>query len=76
MLSPGRTVTFKVFKSPATVPAAAVLDVTAPTPAPAGSLSVYPSGTGWDGRFTMTLTGGGNIQQQLTVALGASPEPA
>jgi hypothetical protein len=71
LVSPGRTVTFKALKSPATVPQAAVLDVTVPTPAPAGSLSVYPSGTTWDGRVTMTLTGGGNIQQQLTVALGA-----
>lgn len=69
VVSPGRTVTFKVV-SPGRWQAA-VLDVTVPTPAPAGSLSVYPGGTGWDGRVTMTLTGGGNIQQQLTVALGA-----
>ena len=62
LVAPGRTVTFKVLRSPDGWQAA-VIDVTAPTPAPAGSLSVYPSGTGWDGRVTMTLTGGGNIQQ-------------
>lgn len=39
--------------------------------APNGSLSVYPSGTAWTGRVTMTLISGGPIQQQLTVALGA-----
>lgn len=70
MVAPGRTVTFTVSKYPGYTQAA-VIDVTVPKPAPAGSLSVYPSGTGWDGRVTMTLTGGGNIQQQLTVAHGA-----
>lgn len=39
--------------------------------APNGSLSVYPSGTAWTGRVTMTLVSGGPIQQQLTVRLGA-----
>jgi hypothetical protein len=68
LVSPGRTVAFKVGS---TRSQAAVLDVTVPTPAPAGSLSVYPSGATWDGRVTMTLTGGGNIQQQLTVRLGS-----
>jgi hypothetical protein len=67
LVSPGRTVTFKA----ADYAQAAVLVVTAPSPAPAGSLSVYPGGAAWDGRVTMTLAGGGNIQQQLTVALGA-----
>ena len=71
LLAPGRTLTFQAAKTtPYPPPKAAVFVVTVPTPAPAGSLSVYPSGTGWDGRVTMTLTGGGNIQQQLTVALG------
>jgi hypothetical protein len=69
LVSPGRTVTFKVGST--SFNQAAVLDVTVPTPAPAGSLSVYPSGATWDGRVTMTLTGGGNIQQQLTVRLGS-----
>ncbi|HEY0166721.1 MAG TPA: hypothetical protein VGB75_06730 [Jatrophihabitans sp.] len=69
LVSPGRTVTFKAGSTNSWQ--AAVLDVTVPTPAPAGSLSVYPSGTSWDGRVTMTLTGGGNIQQQLTVRLGS-----
>lgn len=50
---------------------AVVLDVTAPMYAPGGSLSVYPSGTGWDGRVTMTLMSGMTNQQQLTVSLGA-----
>lgn len=67
-VSPGHTVTFAI--PGGSVMQSAVLDVTVPTPAPAGSLSVYPGGTTWDGRVTMTLTGGGNIQQQLTVALG------
>jgi len=71
LVSPRRTVTFPVSASAAGTWQAAVLVVTVPTPAPAGSLSVYPSGTTWDGRVTMTLTGGGNIQQQLTVGLGA-----
>ncbi|HEV2887108.1 MAG TPA: hypothetical protein VGX49_09385 [Jatrophihabitans sp.] len=68
LVSPGHTVTFTVSSAGWQ---AAVIDVTVPAPAPAGSLSVYPGGTTWDGRVTMTLTGGGNIQQQLTVALGA-----
>src|SRR4051794_7600970 len=43
LVSPGHTATFKVASAAAWQ--AAVLDVTVPTPAPAGSLSVYPSGT-------------------------------
>jgi len=70
LVSPGHTVTFKVSTAAAISLQAAIVDVTVPTPAPAGSLSVYPAGTTWDGRVTMTLTGGGNIQQQLTVTLG------
>jgi hypothetical protein len=70
LVSPGHTVTFKVSAATAIPLQAAVVDVTVPTPVPAGSLSVYPTGTTWDGRVTMTLTGGSNIQQQLTVALG------
>ena len=74
-LLPGHTVTINLFDArpvPANDVSAAVIDVTVPTPAPGGSLSVYPSGGGWDGRVTMTLTGGGNIQQQLTVPLSPS----
>ncbi len=71
LVNPGRTVTFKPFGGPTADYQAVVVDVTVPTPAPLGSLSVYPSGTTWDGRVTMTLTGGGNIQEQLTVGLGA-----
>lgn len=74
VVAPGRTVTLNLANArPVTAHqvSAAVIDVTVPAPAPAGSLSVYPSGTGWDGRVTMTLTGGGNIQQQLTVRLGS-----
>ncbi|MEO7263187.1 MAG: hypothetical protein ABI047_18330, partial [Jatrophihabitantaceae bacterium] len=48
LLAPGRTVTFRAAKpTPYPLPKAAVFVVTAPTPAPAGSLSVYPSGAGW-----------------------------
>ena len=74
VVAPGRTVTLNLSNArPVTAHqvSAAVIDVTVPAPAPTGSLSVYPSGAGWDGRVTMTLTGGGNIQQQLTVRLGA-----
>ena len=67
LVASGHTVTFQVAR---TGVQAAVLDVTVPAPAPSGSLSLYPAGTGWDGRVTMTLTGGGNIQQQLTQRLG------
>jgi len=49
----------------------AVIEVTVPGNAPAGSLSVFPSGTAWDRRVTISLTGGGTIQRQLTVRLGA-----
>ncbi|MFL6163099.1 MAG: hypothetical protein ACJ74U_12820 [Jatrophihabitantaceae bacterium] len=66
-VAPGHTVTAHVWG--AGTPAA-VIEVTVPD-APAGSLSVYPSGTAWSGRVTMTLVSGGPIQQQLTVALGA-----
>lgn len=71
-LLPGHTVTINLFDARPVLAndvSAAVIDVTVPTPAPGGSLSVYPSSGGWDGRATMTLTGGGNIQQQLTVPL-------
>jgi hypothetical protein len=74
LLAPGRTLTVNLSNArpvAAHPVSSAVIDVTVPAPAPAGSLSVYPSGTGWDGRVTMSLTGGGNIQQQLTVKLGA-----
>ncbi|HST49474.1 hypothetical protein [Jatrophihabitans sp.] len=72
---------------PADPVSAAVIDVTVPGFAQAGSLSVYPSGTSWDHRVTMSLAGGGGvvtascnvncpdswytIQQQLTVRLGS-----
>lgn len=70
-VAPGHTVTFVAVKPQAFgQAAAAILDVTVPGSAPDGSLSVYPSGTAWDGRVTMTLTGGGTVQQQLTVRLG------
>ncbi|MBV9822582.1 MAG: hypothetical protein JO144_10115 [Actinobacteria bacterium] len=68
----GHTVTFVAVKPQAHGrAAAAILNVTVPGSAPDGSLSVYPSGTTWDRRVTMTLTGGGTVQQQLTVRLGA-----
>ncbi|HEV2888333.1 MAG TPA: hypothetical protein VGX49_15585 [Jatrophihabitans sp.] len=75
LLAPGHTVTVNLFDARPVLAndvSAAVIDVTVPTPAPAGSLSVYPSSSGWDGRVTMSLTGGGNIQQQLTVPLSPS----
>jgi hypothetical protein len=50
---------------------AAVIKVTVPGNAPAGSLSVYPSGGAWDGRVTVSLVGGSTISQQLHVRLGA-----
>src|SRR3954464_4537445 len=46
---------------PADPVSAAVIDVTVPGFAPAGSLSVYPSGTSWDNRVTLPLAGGGGI---------------
>ncbi|MDQ1745366.1 MAG: hypothetical protein QOE23_3705 [Pseudonocardiales bacterium] len=49
---------------------AAVIKVTVPGNAPAGSLSVYPSGTTWNGHVSMSLVGGSTISQQLTVRLG------
>ena len=52
----GHTVTAHV--RPAGIPAA-VIEVTVPGNAPNGSLSVYPSGTAWSGRVTMTLVAGG-----------------
>lgn len=68
----GSTVTFDVSHArPSDPVSAAVLEVTVPGNAPAGSLSVYPGGTGWDRRVTMSLVGGGTIQQQLTVRLGS-----
>ncbi len=68
----GHTVTFNVSHArPAGPVSAAVIDVIVPGPAPLGSLSVYPSGTGWDRRVTLSLIGGGTISQQLTVRLGA-----
>ncbi|HEX8079895.1 MAG TPA: hypothetical protein VF557_06765 [Jatrophihabitans sp.] len=51
---------------------AAVIKVTVPGNAPAGSLSVYPSGSVWNGHVTMSLVGGSTISQQLTVKLGAN----
>jgi hypothetical protein len=65
----GHTVTFDADGS-YTNHSAAVVEVTVPN-APNGSLSVYPSGTAWNGRVTMTLASGGPIQQQLTVRLDA-----
>lgn len=65
-VAPAHTVTAHV--RPAGTPAA-VIEVTVPD-APSGSLSVYPSGTAWSGRVTMTLVSGNPIQQQLTVRLG------
>jgi hypothetical protein len=64
-VAPAHTVTAHI--APAGTPAA-VIEVTVPD-SPAGSLSVYPSGTAWTGRVTMTLVSG-PIQQQLTVRLG------
>ena len=49
----------------------AVIKVTVPGNAPAGSLSVYPSGAAWNGHVTMSLVGGSTISQQLHVRLGA-----
>ena len=51
---------------------AAVIKVTVPGNAPAGSLSVYPSGAAWNGHVTVSLVGGSTISQQLTVRLGAN----
>ncbi|MDQ1744478.1 MAG: hypothetical protein QOE23_2817 [Pseudonocardiales bacterium] len=68
----GQAVTFDVSRAHPSGPvSAAVLEVTVAGNAPSGSLSVYPGGTTWDRRATMSLTGGGTIQQQLTVRLGA-----
>ncbi|HST49475.1 hypothetical protein [Jatrophihabitans sp.] len=50
---------------------AALVKVTVPGNAPAGSLSVYPSGTVWNGHVTISLVGGSTISQQLNVKLGA-----
>jgi hypothetical protein len=72
-VAPGQSVTVNLADArpvPGDPVSAAVIDVTVPASAPAGSLSVFPSGTPWDHRVTMSLTGGGTIQQQLTVRLG------
>ncbi len=68
-VAPRHTVTAPV--SSAGTPAA-VIKVTVPGNAPAGSLSVYPSGTAWNGHVTMSLVGGSTISQQLTVRLGTN----
>lgn len=72
-VAPGQSVTVNLADArpvPGDPVSAAVIDVTVPASAPAGSLSVFPSGTPWDHRVTMSLTGGGTIQQRLTVRLG------
>jgi hypothetical protein len=72
-LAPGEILTLNLAGArpvPGNAVSAAVIDVTVPSPAPAGSLSVFPSGQLWDHRVTMSLTGGGTIQQRLTVRLG------
>lgn len=72
---------------PADAVSAAVIDVTVPDRAQAGTVSIYPSGTSWDHRVTMSLAGGGGtvgnscnvncvtnwytIQQRFTVRLGS-----
>ncbi|HEV2888335.1 MAG TPA: hypothetical protein VGX49_15595 [Jatrophihabitans sp.] len=66
-VAPRNTVTAHV--APAGTPAA-VVKVTVPGNAPAGSLSVYPSGTVWNGHVTISLVGGSTISQQLNVKLG------
>jgi len=67
-VAPKHTVTAHI--SSAGTPAALV-KVTVPGNAPSGSLSVYPSGTTWNGHVTISLVGGSTISQQLTVKLGA-----
>lgn len=68
-VAPGHTVTAPVRPAGSQTPA--VIKVTVPGNAPAGSLSVYPSGAVWNGHVTMSLVGGSTISQQLTVKLGA-----
>ncbi|MBV9822581.1 MAG: hypothetical protein JO144_10110 [Actinobacteria bacterium] len=67
-VAPRQTITAPI--SRAGTPAA-VIKVTVPGNAPAGSLSVYPSGTAWNGHVTVSLVGGSTISQQLHVKLGA-----
>jgi len=72
-LGPRQEVSFNVSAARPTADpvSAVVLDVTVPAYSPGGSLSVYPSGTRWDGRVTMSLMYEITNQQQLTVSLGA-----
>ncbi len=67
-VAPKHTVTAHI--SSAGTPAA-LIKVTVPGNAPNGSLSVYPSGTTWNGHVTISLVGGSTISQQLNVKLGA-----
>ncbi|MDQ1745364.1 MAG: hypothetical protein QOE23_3703, partial [Pseudonocardiales bacterium] len=70
-VAPRQTVTAPVGTGSQDPTAPAVLKVTVPGNAPTGSLSVYPSGTVWNGHVSMSLVGGSTISQQLTVRLGA-----
>jgi hypothetical protein len=70
-VAPRHTVTARVRSGSGDRSAPAVVKVTVPGNAPAGSLSVYPSGSAWNGHVTMSLVGGSTISQQLTVRLGA-----
>jgi hypothetical protein len=69
-VAPRHTVTAPVRTGTGDRSAPAVIKVTVPGNAPAGSLSVYPSGAAWNGHVTMSLVGGSTISQQLTVRLG------
>ncbi len=68
-VAPKHTVTASI-SGPGGRPAA-VIKVTVPGNAPSGSLSVYPSGTTWNGHVSISLVGGSTISQQLHVKLGA-----
>jgi len=75
-LIPARTVGVVPVVGQGTVPtsgvAAVVANLTVLAPAKAGSLSVYPGGTGWTGASTMSFPAKVTSQSMVTVPVGAN----
>ncbi|HST49361.1 hypothetical protein [Jatrophihabitans sp.] len=55
---------------PASGISAVTVTLTVPTPAAAGSISVFPSGTTWSGAATITFTAASTQQNTVTAELG------
>ena len=53
------------------VMAAVSMNVTVLTPGADGAISVWPSGTGWDGAATVSFTAGQNRQRMLLAMVGS-----